>query len=108
MPGSRKKIPDSCGNNLSTCSGRVSPARLENCQPNGFRTKSDSRTAYFCAIRAKSLLSASAVNALIGATFRRKRAVLRSVEIGFQNRSGSSPTAEVLLNPNNQTTKGDY
>jgi hypothetical protein len=42
--------------------------------PKHFPTKSDTRTALFCANRAKSRFSASAVNALIAADFARNRA----------------------------------
>ena len=42
--------------------------------PKHFPTKSDTRTTLFCANRAKSGFSASAVNALIAADFRRNRA----------------------------------
>jgi len=39
-----------------------------------FRTKSDSRTAFICANPAKRRFAPSAVNALIGASFRHNRA----------------------------------
>ena len=50
------------------------------------RTKSDSRSAFNCANRAKWVICVSPSNALIAASFRRNRATTRNAKSGFESR----------------------